>query len=360
MPKEHIVALDGLRGVAALIVVLSHFTGLLKGAIFGGYLGAGAGQIGVMIFFVLSGFLMGAIYLGQKPAAANMLHFAQRRIARVIPLFLLVLLVSVALQAILPGYLWRYGMYVVLPEELFTYLTFRGYGPVLWTIAVEVQFYVLFPMIWAAAAMGGRYWRVVPPLILAAIILSPSMSLAQQTGLKILGPVLVYFMAGAAFAVLTPMAQKLPRLVWDALFFASSLGVLLLYPKIYSEVFSVSLPANIGGFMWSSMTYLAVIAALVWSASQSRIAEVALGLPVMAWLGQISYSVYLLHMPVLWYLNRFTPLTDYPWLFFPTGIGTVLCVSHLSFKYFEAPSRRWLSSMTVTPQTQISRRSFQA
>ena len=90
--------LNTLPGIAALIVVVSHYSN--ETDILHGVLGNGAGQFGVMLFFILSGFLMSYLYLNKKLDVENVRYYAVARIARVIPLFVLVVLLSYLLQAV--------------------------------------------------------------------------------------------------------------------------------------------------------------------------------------------------------------------------------------------------------------------
>lgn len=86
----HINSLDGLRGLAAYTVVISHFSLVTRSYadIFGL-----SGQVGVMIFFVLSGFLMGK-YVQSDFTLPNVVRYYQQRFSRVIPLYLIVVLLS--------------------------------------------------------------------------------------------------------------------------------------------------------------------------------------------------------------------------------------------------------------------------
>ena len=94
--------LNTLRGIAALVVVVSHYsndTNLLKGM-----LGHNAGQIGAMLFFILSGFLMSYLYMERDFSRREIQKYAVARVARVVPLFLVVVLSSYLLQKIgMPG-----------------------------------------------------------------------------------------------------------------------------------------------------------------------------------------------------------------------------------------------------------------
>src|ERR1700726_3367243 len=84
----HRPELDGLRGLAAYLVVLSHVSN--KSNLWDTLFGAGGGQIGVMLFFVLSGYLMGVLYLDRPFTFAEVRAYVVRRIGRVLPLFYLV------------------------------------------------------------------------------------------------------------------------------------------------------------------------------------------------------------------------------------------------------------------------------
>ena len=72
--SNNIPALDGLRGLAAVIVLVSHVSNNV--GLWGGVLGHGGGQIGVMIFFVLSGYLMGFLYLDRPFNSAEVWSYA--------------------------------------------------------------------------------------------------------------------------------------------------------------------------------------------------------------------------------------------------------------------------------------------
>ena len=110
--NSHIAALDGLRGLAAIVVIVSHFTN--GSGLFGGAFGHGAGQIGVMLFFCLSGFLMSHLYLDRPFNLDCLAEFTRRRLARIAPLYILVVLVSYALampnvyHAVNAENLWRH------------------------------------------------------------------------------------------------------------------------------------------------------------------------------------------------------------------------------------------------------------
>jgi hypothetical protein len=148
--------LDGLRFLAAFIVFVSHFSNIT--GVFGGRLGQGAGQIGVMVFFMLSAFLMGWLYFPDKISAAGVAGFARRRAARILPLYYSVVIGSwLALKLLGPAS----PTFAISDRALLdNILLIHGTGE-LWTIPVEVHFYLVFPLLWwlhsrsAEAALAG-------------------------------------------------------------------------------------------------------------------------------------------------------------------------------------------------------------
>lgn len=341
MHQDHIKALDGLRGVAALIVVFSHFSGLT------GWLGHWpnheAAHIGVMIFFCLSGFLMGHLNLERRPTAGAIATFWRRRAARILPLYLLVVGGCYALY--LSGVPWQWRAYSVTSENIWQHLLFIDGVHVLWTIPVEIQFYLLFPVFWLAASRLGTWRWLVPLACLLAYKASPSF-FWQTTNAVVFKNVFGFFMAGLLGAALLPLARRIPARHWNAIFALCGIGVVLLYPKIYTALTGEMTgfpPAAISYTIYNSELYLGMTALLVFSAALSPWAASALGNRPMAWLGQISFSLYLLHMPVLWALNRFTSAGEHTWLFLVVALPAILLLSSASYRILETPARALVS-----------------
>ena len=135
--KQEIRKLNTLRGLAAFIVLITHFsdaTGWLDGV-----LGGRAGQYGVMLFFLLSGFLMAHLYLDRPFERGLIKRYAMARLGRVLPLFLLVVLTS-----FIAPYVGVSGFYDLSGWSYFiAHLLFLEGESVLWSVAPEVHFYWL-------------------------------------------------------------------------------------------------------------------------------------------------------------------------------------------------------------------------
>src|ERR1044071_2250504 len=135
-PVTPIKPLDGLRGLAAMIVYLSHVSN--ASGLMGAVLGHGDGQIGVVIFFVLSGFLMGHLYLDLAPSARNVGCFLVRRLARVAPLYVVLVVASfLVIMLVPPGPLWVYP--INSPGRLFEHLALLRGRDVLWSVVAEIN-----------------------------------------------------------------------------------------------------------------------------------------------------------------------------------------------------------------------------
>ena len=107
--------------------------------------GRGFGQIGVMLFFVLSGFLMAHLYARNEFDSIQVRRYALARIGRVVPLYLMVLFISIiASNYVFPDF---YYSFEELPSTLLA-ITFIKAPYVFWTIPVEVQFYCMFVGFW--------------------------------------------------------------------------------------------------------------------------------------------------------------------------------------------------------------------
>ena len=188
-------ALDGLRGLAAYIVVIGHFQ--LMTSVQWPLLGKGTGQIGVMLFFVLSGFLMGALYMQRSFTLENLRDFYQKRIARVVPLYLIMVLFCFVVGQTLPAV----QVYNVNVGNLLQHLLFWKGESVLWTIAVEVQFYLMFPIFWL---LFSRLGIVANAYILLAIVLIIGFAFPRT-------PVVLQYLHFFLIGLLVSSMARLPR-----------------------------------------------------------------------------------------------------------------------------------------------------
>jgi peptidoglycan/LPS O-acetylase OafA/YrhL len=156
--RERVPALDGVRGVAILLVLFLHLIPFhhamsRAGQAFNGMVGMG--WTGVDLFFVLSGFLITGILINARSSEGYFLNFYARRTLRIFPLYYLIVFISVVLAPILlprlhtkpsasAGWWWFYLSNVptaVHPDSK------SGWLGVFWSLAVEEHFYLIWPAV---------------------------------------------------------------------------------------------------------------------------------------------------------------------------------------------------------------------
>jgi peptidoglycan/LPS O-acetylase OafA/YrhL len=324
--------LNAIRGLAALIVVVSHYsnaTGLL-----GGLLGEGAGQIGVALFFMLSGFLMSWLYIEREPSGREIGRFLIARAARVGPLLVLVVLLSYAL--------WRLGVHGVfypIPSaaDAACHLALLCGVSVLWTIAPEVHFYLLFPALWWLYRQGSAYLYLTSSAIVAVWALARADPHALQwtwgrLDMELsLFSALPYFLSGSLIGCGYRGATRIAALQNHAAILALAL-VPLTFPNLSALAFGYRpTPWQDAGVFCTLSLAFYCLAVLV--PDDNRL----LGNRAGDFIGRVSYSLYLLHLPLLNLLRA--PLKDSPGLLLLPYLAIALLVSYLSFRWVELPAR---------------------
>ncbi|KQT85078.1 acyltransferase [Aurantimonas sp. Leaf443] len=330
--------LTAIRALAALAVFISHCA---NAGLAPRVLGYGFGQIGVMLFFALSGFLMTALYAERPFDGKNVWSFFSARVGRVVPLFFAVVLVSVALTQATDG-LWHYRLdsgLVVARALLFIAAPYE-----LWSIPVEVQYYVAFIVIWWALNQL-RNWvlQVGLHLLLVAASLA-GIVLARRFGLQ--EGVLPYysslFLIGGAVAILS-------RQRWFMAAFDGRKGTVL--GIVALALFALNLPQlrsdlglSFGGFLMRTwldpLNIVAVTLLLAAAVHQVRPLRMICIAPLI-YLGDISYGFYLFHRPIVELMVHYqvaSVVTAFGAFVLTLGITAGLAA--LSFEYFERPMLR--------------------
>jgi len=140
----HIKGLDALRAIAVLMVMISHF---LEGSSF--IYSLNLGHFGVMLFFMLSGFLISRIILNEKrkntPLKTFLKAFYARRALRIFPLFYLAIGVFSILGIGFGDFIWWHITYTT--NFLLAKIGSGFMGTHFWSLAVEEQFYLLYPAV---------------------------------------------------------------------------------------------------------------------------------------------------------------------------------------------------------------------
>lgn len=350
--SHYMPGLDGLRALAVLAVVAYHLNLAF----------APGGLLGVDVFFVLSGYLITDILIDrwQETGRFGVRDFWMRRARRLLPALFTMLGAVVAYLLVfdrarlasLWGDLAAAMLYLSNWWLIFHHVSyFVSFGPPsplghLWSLAVEEQFYLVWPLL---LALGLRHvpqkWALTGLILTAATMSAVAMALLYQPGMD---PSRVYYgtdtrafslLIGAALAVvwqsrrLSPTLAKGRRLALD-LSGALALGLVLLM-IVWTNEYEDFLYR--GGLVCLSLAAAVVVATLAHPAS--RLARV-FGWKPLRWIGTRSYGIYLWHYPVI---ALTTPLVD-------TGgthllrdalqVGVSVVLADLSWRFVEEPIRR--------------------
>ena len=297
--------IQGLRGVAVALVVLFH----------AGVPGFKGGFVGVDIFFVLSGFLITGNLLREIKATGRIKFrdFYARRIRRLLPASIFVLLVTLIVVAIwfppllLPGVavdISSAGLYVsnldfaIRATDYFASSVIPS--PVLhfWSLGVEEQFYLFWPLFMALATIRKKR-PVFKVLVLSLVVFTSSLAFANwllprnQPWAFFSIPTRAWeLILGAILACVVQSATKLPRII------AGLVGVVGLGMVLYSGV-TQNDPLKFPGNSALTPTVGALLIILAGSISTITIPSKVLSIKPLQELGKVSYSLYLWHWPVL-------------------------------------------------------------
>lgn len=348
-------ALDGLRALAVI-------------AVFGYHAGLGwarAGFLGVDVFFVLSGYLITALLLNEhrREGRVSLVSFWKKRARRLLPAVVVVLAaVAVAVPLLAPeqayrlrgdllaalGYVsnWR----LIFEDQ--SYFQSAGRPPLLqhlWSLAVEEQFYLVWPLVlvWALRGRGGRNPRLlVRPLLLAAVASTVVMAMLFE---PYADPSRVYYgtdtraaalLVGAALAcaaVRWQTVDRLPEGGRHALEVVGAIGLVgLAWAVSQADEFDPRLYR--GGFLAVAVLSVLVVAAAARPGPLGPVTG-ALSARPMVWLGRRSYAVYLWFWPVLMLTRAHhdVPFTGMPLL--ALRIGLTLALADASYRFVERPAR---------------------
>ena len=329
--------LNSLRAIAALIVFITHFSDVTHW--FDGALGGGSGAYGVMLFFLLSGFLMSYLYLDKAFSKDNIKQYIVARIGRVVPLYLLIVFASYFLSQAGSDVLYQ------IPDfnSLLGHLLFMVGDSVLWSIPPEVQFYLIFIVFWSLSnhRSGYIYLAIVAVLIMLFLTNFPriygDINGVPYNVFNVIRSLPLFFI-GVVFG-LNYKTLNIPAYMKQHWFVL----VLCLIPLMYPELSPVTTDAK--HKMWLSYEVLLVISTvffcMVFLVPDNNI---LLANKVGDFIGKISYSLYLLHLPVIMQVNQLNLSIELKLLL---SLVVSLILAYISYRYFEKPIARLIRAKLI-------------
>jgi peptidoglycan/LPS O-acetylase OafA/YrhL len=357
-------SLDGLRAIAVTAVVLYHADiSWMPG-----------GFLGVEVFFVVSGFLITALLVDERhhSGAISLRDFWMRRARRLLPaLYLLLIVVSVSAMLVYRDAAGRMGgdvlaaiFYVSNWWQIYlneSYFAQAGRPPLLqhlWSLAIEEQFYLVFPPLFALAMV--RWGRRITRWGMIALAIASAVWMAIQFK-EFTDPSRVYYstftrasglLMGAVLAVSWAPWRTRGRPARQAGTVLNVTGVLglVIILWFFTRVNAFDAFIYRGGMFLLDLVCVVVIAVLV---HPSTNLGALLGSRPLVWLGHRSYAIYLWHWPIFMVTRPELDLPFTGWPVFVLRIALTLGAAEVSYRYVEQPFRQgaigsWWRSMRAS------------
>ncbi|MDQ3736917.1 MAG: acyltransferase family protein [Actinomycetota bacterium] len=348
---SYLPGLDGLRALAVIAVLLYHAQ---LTWIPGGFLG-------VEVFFVISGYLITALLLEEwrRQGRINVVGFWMRRARRLLPALYLLLVVTLTFAVVfLPGEVARLredalaafgyvtNWYLIVGEE--SYFEAVGRPSLLqhlWSLAVEEQFYVLWPLLLVTGMMLLR-GRALPVVLLGAVGSALLMAILYRPDVD---PSRVYYgtdtrvaglLLGAALAFVWVPGRlgyrigRIPPLLLDIVGLAALGG--LVWFCLWLDQYQPFLFR--GGFALVALVTAVVIMIAVHPRARLLGAGL-LGRQPLRWVGLRSYGIYLWHWPVFMVTRPELDVTITGLPLLALRLATTVVLADLSYRFVETPIR---------------------
>lgn len=383
--RRYITGLDGIRAIAVIMVLAYH----LKLALFK------SGFLGVTVFFVLSGYLITGILISEveEEGTIDLKNFWLRRIRRLVPAVMLMAVVIIFVSAVVNRVIFTKGCKDFLASvlgfnnwwQIFNKVSYFEAAGVpspfthCWSLAIETQFYLIYPLILLGiyklaksrgegrAKRGLLFAGVTLLLALISVILMIVLFDPQQDASR------VYYgtdtrafslLFGALLAILWEYRMVPRRLSASVNMVLGSVSFAVLFVMTIAINGSSNFWYRGGQFVGTILTVLVIYAVSGRKTLLSRL----LSHPVLKWIGDRSYSIYLWHYPIILLISKGIKASW--WI---TLIELVLSVvlAELSYRFIETPIRHgiigeYLNILRSRPksrqekkrQVQVARRSL--
>ncbi len=300
--RSHYPALDGLRGVAILLVVLYHNFGFIRHSYFG--------WLGVDLFFVLSGFLITTILLNDAGQPGFLKNFFIRRILRIFPLYFLTLFLFLVIFPQLDIYKNELSYFINNQWWFWTYLqnwllSFHLTEDAkilthLWSLAVEEQFYLVWPFIILIVKSPKKLFFIMLSVLLLVIIARSAVWFYKIEDLNYTTLYTFTRIDGICIGSMIALLLKFkPKII------SNNLALIVLVLAIINFLFYFLNQKNQNGYPYFAFvgytTFCAMFGLLLYeivTTSNSSLTNRLFSLQPFRFFGKISYGFYVFHWPV--------------------------------------------------------------
>ena len=383
--RRYITGLDGIRAIAVIMVLAYH----LKLALFK------SGFLGVTVFFVLSGYLITGILISEveEEGTIDLKNFWLRRIRRLVPAVMSMAVVIIFVSAVVNRVIFTKGCKDFLASvlgfnnwwQIFNKVSYFEAAGVpspfthCWSLAIETQFYLIYPLILLGiyklvksreegrAKRGLLFAGVTLMLALISVILMIVLFDPQQDASR------VYYgtdtrafslLFGALLAILWEYRMVPRRLSASVNMVLGSVSFAVLLVMTIAINGSSNFWYRGGQFVGTILTVLVIYTVLGRKTWLSRF----LSNPVLKWIGDRSYSIYLWHYPIILLISKGIKAS---WWITLIEIVLSVVLAELSYRFIETPIRHgiigeYLNILRSRPksrqekkrQVQVARRSL--
>ena len=335
MTKHYRPEIDGLRAISVIGVVLFHLE-----------LGFPGGFVGVDVFFVISGYLITGILLRQLGEDRfSLMEFWARRVRRIVPAAIVMVVGALLIGAFLQtperyASLARSAMAHVLMASNFYFTRDQGYfaeksdhEPLLhtWSLSVEEQFYLIFPLIVCFV------WKRAPQRLVLVFTSAALISFSWSWIEVVSNPKWAFFLLPArgwellVGALLAILPQKTMRSLGDEAW--AGLGLVLLLAPMFFFDRQTAFPGP------GALAPVLGAALLIWTGGSTKIGKL-LGWRALVRIGLISYSLYLWHWPFVVFAREMVIELTLTWKI--SLLVASLLAGYSSWRWVEMPSRSGL------------------
>jgi len=336
--SNHFNALDGLRGLAVLIVLLSHSSN--SGIFFHELLNfSGIGKIGVYLFFVLSAYLLdrqiALAFINNKSSSHYWKNYTLRRFLRIYPLFLIAIILYGVINLI--GYSSVIDNLIDIPLHLFLV---KGES-IFWSIPVEFKYYIISPFImWLCHKF--LKWEKIKLAVFFLILISLSIIVELRYELQDVSTLkyLPVFLIGTMISIYEVTLNKPPppinTILLNTTGLLSFLLILISSPFYFKIIFNFNVEFQSSEFF---LPYAVLWGIILITAKYARgIIRMILEFKLLRFLGSISYSAYLFHMLVIAFVKKLEVIPQDLKIYFFFLLTIIL--STVSYLIIELPLSR--------------------